>query len=173
MNAPTAASILKQLDAHRLGAQMQALAALDTAAQSEVRRALTAVRGSARIDVPRLIESIRQTIAEQAKEQRKPGQPWRYAITLMSDDQREEFRRLVQGGSDPDAAAQSVMKDKDYASRLRPADTEVDDAADEDAPPKRRSIPRRRLLRAEREPEAKKQLKEIYFGPRTFFQFRA
>ena len=106
--APTAAAIIRALERHRFHSEMGLLAALDSTHSEAVRAALAAVPPRSRIDVPVLLESVRRKVAER-EAKRPPGQPWRYAITLMTDEQLEEFRRLAQLGNDPDTAAQSAM----------------------------------------------------------------
>ena len=81
--------------------------------------------------------------------QRPRGQPWRYAITLMTDERLEEFRRLVQDGSDPDEAARRAMESNRPLlglSNMRDAGLDdLDDEPEDDdapAPPMRRLMPR-------------------------------
>lgn len=177
--APTAREVLRSLDRRQQAEQIESLAALDSVHQAEARRALRAVKGAARIDLPVLIESVRRSVAERAAAEaasKPPAQPWRWAFSaLMSDDQRQTFERLVAAGGDPDLAASTALATgprygiaglgaaRVYDNDIEP-DEELDDLDDDDAPP-RRQVKRRRLVRAEpRKPE--REPREFYLGPR-------
>lgn len=175
-SAPTAASILKALDAHRIGAQMAALAALDSAHQDAVRLALSRVKGRARIDLRILIDTVCREIADRS--------------TGMSPAERAEFRQFIRDSnarlraecesrgiepSDPAAFALSLTMQVAAAPRSTARyDDDLDDDVDDAKPrrkaqrkPKVRSLPRRRLLRLER---AKRKPEEPprFLGPRLF-----
>ncbi|MQA64500.1 MAG: hypothetical protein GEU76_01140 [Alphaproteobacteria bacterium] len=143
MAALRATQILKQLDAHAVGQQMQALATLDTNHRDEVRRALSAVGPRAVIDLNVLLDSVHREVAE--REAHKPAAPcWPYVLTLMDGHQLAEFRQSVANGDDPDTAARAALasgpvRGLDGLGTLR-ADEDVDDTA----PKRRRSIPRYR-----------------------------
>lgn len=99
----TARAVLRQLDAHRLGAQMSALAAMTTPEQAEVRRQLAAVRPGARVDLPVLLDSVRRAVAERAAAERPdPTLAFKYALTCMSDaelaDLEADLARRVDDG---------------------------------------------------------------------------
>lgn len=171
MTAPTAQAIIKALERQRFQSDMGQLAALDSTHSEAVRTALSAVPGKSKIDVRVLLESVRRNVADRAAKH-PPGEAWRYAITLMDDGQLGEFKRLVRDGTDPNEAASRAKQ----CNRALPAppSTAIDDAEpddfDEDGEPepkRRRSIPRRRLLRAERKPKAKKpEAARVFIGGR-------
>lgn len=170
----TAAGILRQLDAHWLGAQMAALAALDTAHQAEVRRELRAVRPSARIDLGVLVESVKAQVQARAEADAErlaksaPMMALRYRLSLLSEGRLKELRAHLREAEargevsvdfGPGSVAAAILERLDtIAERLYTADDVQPDAEpDDEAPPKRRrGVPRRRLSRpvvaAEAEP---------------------
>jgi hypothetical protein len=137
-----------------------------TTTEREIARTLLEQVGpGARIDPGALVVDVRQRVIAQAEaDARRPSAPaWKYAITLMSDDQCEQFRQAVEGGDDPDTAATRAMASAPpppspwLSSNFGTAyddDEEPDDEDDEPAKPKRRSVPRKRL-RSRRLPKPK------------------
>jgi hypothetical protein len=180
----TAAHILRQLDAHRIGAQMSALAALDSVHQDEVRRALSRVKRGARIDLPVLIATVKRELLDRS--------------TGMPPTERAEFQQFVrddlarwraecdQRGVTPgEPAAYGLMLQMQTAAappsiKRYDDDLDLDDDLDDDIDekprqrskerrkPKRRSLPRRKLLRLEKRPRREPEQPSRYFGPRLF-----
>jgi hypothetical protein len=164
--APTAAGLLRQLDARRTQAQIAALADLDAVAQAEVRRALGSVKGSARIDVPQLITSVRQSIAARAEREAEAKQSgasaWRYELELRiaaatSGDLhglRDDLQDARERGEDDASPIMRRFLDRlaGIAARLNgrvplptPAahaepDAEPDDVELDDEPPRRAAV---------------------------------
>lgn len=159
--APTAASLLRQLDAHRTQVQITALTGLDAVAQAEVRRALRGVKGSARIDVDLLIGSVRRDIAERAEReaQREPDVLGilQYRLSLMTQgelvEMRDDLRARVAAGEGDQPLVPAIT----HASVPVGGDDDLDDELDDEAddPPRRRSIqriPSRRAAASSRSP---------------------
>lgn len=172
--APTAAALLRDLDRRQSARQMEMLADLAAREHDAVRQALRGVRGSARVDVAKLMESVRREIAER-QEQRPPAQPWRWAVELMSPDQRQVFKRLVESCVDADEAAREAMTTGEQwgipglgtpvMSRIDgDDDLDRDDNAEDDAKKRREAVPRKKLMRTER--KSKKPEREFFSGPR-------
>jgi hypothetical protein len=156
-----AETVLVQLAAVERRETISILADLGPAERAVARTLLADIPADSRIAVAGFVSDVRRRATEQAitEAQRRPsGAAWRYAIELMDEGQREEFRRLVAEGSEPNRAAESAMPR--FASPLRAnGDAEPDDdsctddlytdnqCTDETKPKRRRSIPRRPLRR--------------------------
>lgn len=188
--APTAASLLKAVAANKRQTDAARIADLADAEREAVVAALSGVKPNAKIDVAVLIAETRDRLAE--AEARKPeAEPWRYAITLMAPAQLSTFRRLVQAGDDPDAAATEAMAtpadwpdaapafayaDEEATSDLDRALDDLDDLDEDDEPTKPKRGPLKRV-RSRREPEPppvkakakrKPQPEPLRLGPRAF-----
>lgn len=164
--APTANQILRSLDRHRAQAQFASLADLDAAHSDAVRRALSAVRPTSRIDVPKLLDSVRRDLAERAERdaQSEPDAAGilRYRLMLMSEGEltglRDDLRTRVAAGEgdqpfEPGSAGALILSRIDgIATRLRAHDDVEPDV--EPDPEPRRSIPRRRPARTTQEATA-------------------
>ena len=107
MTTPTAANLLKLLDKRKAQTSIAALGGLDDQAHGALRRALTAVPGGAKIDVPRLMDSVRRDMAERAARRPRPD-PFRYQLTLMTTDQLLALRAELKRTGDVVAAVAAV-----------------------------------------------------------------
>jgi hypothetical protein len=181
--APTASSILRQLDARRAQVQIAALADMDDDAQDAVRRMLENVRPSARVDVGKLVASVRQTIEARQRAEASNMTPaeraafqqhvaasldrWRYECGRRGVAGAARYGLMLQMQSD--AAGRGEIADRDRApprrrspTRLRSKRQELE--ADDDAPPRRG---RSRRERPEPQPEP------MLLGPRAFSEHGA
>ena len=134
MTAPTAKTILRDLDRRRAQVQIATLGDLDDAASEEVRRALSAVPGNARIDVPLLVELVRRGIAARAEakaermRQDAPLRALQYRLSLMSEGRLAELHAHIKDAEargeatvdfGPGSAAAAIMSRLDaIAERL-------------------------------------------------------
>lgn len=149
MDAPTAGSLLRQIAARQRQADAARIADLSDAERAAVVAALEKVPSRSRVDVGRLITSVRREVADHiaaSKPEPNLAGIFRYQLSLMSYEAlvrlRDELRvKLYERGvTDPFRTALAV------ASAFRTA-TPVNDIkrvpdADGDKPPKRRGIPR-------------------------------
>lgn len=158
MSAPTAASILRQLEARRTQAQVAALADMDDSAQDEVRRLLGQVKPSARVDIGKLVESVRRSTArrmsgftpQDREAARAANAAWRSACAARSVSIPSPEAYAVMLGMQ--ATAYDDVDDLDLDDEL------PDDLDDDDAKPlrrrRRKSVPRRASRRAAVSPAA-------------------
>ncbi len=151
---PTVGHILRELDRRRFVNGMSALADLATRHADLVTRALARAPRNAKVDLAIFVSTLEKEAAERAAAEaaaRPPAEPWRYAaVALMDQRQLAEFKRLVEGGTEPDAAARQVMQDAIMARLGAPAvepDAEPDEDLDDNAHARRRRGVRRYIPR--------------------------
>lgn len=176
MSAPTARTILRDLNRRRAQAQIATLGDLDDDAHDAVRRALSAVPANARIDLPLLIESVRRDIAARAEAEAEraransPLKSLRYRLSLISEGRLTELRDHLKqieargektvdfGPGSPGAAILAKLDciaarlskptGTDATSKLDRALDQLDGIDDAPAPSQRRGVPRVRSKRA-------------------------
>ncbi len=166
MDAPTAGHLLRQITARQRQADAIRVANLGDAERTAVVAALERVSSKARVDVDKLIATVRADVAKRA-EAEAAKQPdmlgiLRYELLLKSPEELLALRDRLQAAADagetevpwplPGSAGAEVMGRLDaIASRLRShatddveqPDEEPDADIDDDAPPKRRGRVRR------------------------------
>ncbi len=147
--APTARSIIAALERHKFQSDVGLLAALDGEHRDAVRQALSAVKGSARIDVGLLIDSVCREVADRAAREAADGDAVRREVEGMiaaalrgeldCDDEDEELGEAAGALAPGSVHAEIARRLDEIAARLG-------DRAEREAkrvdPPKRRSIPR-------------------------------
>ncbi len=180
MNAPTAGTILRELDRRSYQANLSALGDIADEDRDAVVRALSGVSPKARVDVGLLIETLRNEAQERAEAEaerlKADADPWRYELLLKSPEEllalRADLKRRVDAGEGdqpfrPGSPGAEIMdRLNGIASRLHAPGVEQPDPGLDDRPPPRPKVRRlasRRL--AQSAPEAADALEPAHPAP--------